>query len=133
MIVSFFSTNATMTNPFVTFIQVKLTCFSVPSRCRILRIVAGAQNALICIQTLFFPNMGITVNKMFSVFVLVVWAALLSFWNQVSFCATVLASVLQVTCSFHELQPQENKYDVISIYDKFVTLFCFAYSPTKHV
>ena len=47
--------------------------------------------------------------------------------------ATVLASVLQVTCSCHELQPQENKYDVISIYDKFVTLFCFTYSFTKHV
>ena len=28
------------------------------------------------------------------------------------------------------LQPQENKYDVISIYDKFVTLFCFTYSST---
>ena len=25
--------------------------------------------------------------------------------------ATALASVLQLTCSSHELQPQENKYD----------------------
>ena len=35
--------------------------------------------------------------------------------------ATVLANVLQITCSCHELQPQENKYDTISIYDKFVS------------
>ena len=59
------SMNATMTNTFVTVIQVKLVCFNVPlmhfmylyalphsPHCR-------AQNALISIQTLFFPNVGI--------------------------------------------------------------------------
>ena len=35
--------------------------------------------------------------------------------------ATVLAVYLQITCSCHELQPQENKYDAIAIYDKFVS------------
>ena len=29
--------------------------------------------------------------------------------------ATAVASVSQITCSSHELQPQENKYDVISM------------------
>ena len=33
-------TNATMTNPFVTLIQVKLVCFNEPSRCHTLRVVA---------------------------------------------------------------------------------------------
>ena len=33
----------------------------------------------------------------------------------------VLAGVLQITYSCHELQPQENKYDAISIYYKFVS------------
>ena len=31
------------------------------------------------------------------------------------------AIVLQITCSCHELQPQENKCDAIAIYDKFVS------------
>ena len=38
--------------------------------------------------------------------------------------ATVLASVLQITSSCHELQPQENRDDAIAIYDKFVS--CYA-------
>ena len=46
-----------MTNPFATLIQVKLTCFKLPSRCHIVRI-GCAQNALICIQNFIFPNTG---------------------------------------------------------------------------
>ena len=36
--------------------------------------------------------------------------------------ATVLASVLHLTCSSHELQPQENKYDAISMKNLFLVL-----------
>ena len=44
---------ATMTNSFVTWIQEKLFCFNVPLPHSPHR---RAQSALICVQTLFFPN-----------------------------------------------------------------------------